>query len=73
MLKAFVILVVLSVALSDDRIKIDLFAESECPDCIEIIKGVVKTALNTKDFDKICNFNFFPFGNAHESKNADGN
>jgi len=51
MLKLLGIFIVLSFALTDDRIRIDLFSESECPDCIETIKGVVKTAIYTPDFD----------------------
>jgi hypothetical protein len=57
---------------NDDKIKIDLYAESECPYCIQVLTKSFKTAFNTPDFDKICDLNFYPFGNAKEIKNSDG-
>ncbi len=53
-------------ALSDDRINIDIYAESLCPDCVDFLENSFKKAINVKDFDKICNFRVLPYGNAKQ-------
>lgn len=52
------------------KVKIDLYSESLCPDCLAFIRGSLKTAANTKDFWKICDFNVIPYGNARTAKNG---
>jgi interferon gamma-inducible protein 30 len=34
------------------------------------VKSSLKTAANTKDFWKICDFNFYPYGNARRTQNG---
>lgn len=55
---------------ADGKVKIDLYSESLCPDCLAFIRGSLKTAANTKDFWKICEFNFYPYGNARRTQNG---
>ena len=38
--------------------------ESLCPDTINFILTSFEEAINLKDFDKICEFRLYPFGNA---------
>lgn len=52
------------------KVKIDLYSESLCPDCLAFIRGSLKTAVNTKDFWKICEFNLYPYGNAKRAQNG---
>lgn len=52
---------------NDDRVRIDLYTESLCPGCMQVITTSLKTALNTKDFDKIADIHLWVYGNAHES------
>lgn len=51
-----------------DKVKVDLYFQSICPESKEFIKGPLKVAANTKDFWKICDFNLFPWGNANRRK-----
>lgn len=53
-----------------EKVKVDLYSESLCPDCLAFIKSSLKTAANTKDFWKICDFNLYPYGNAKRSQNG---
>jgi len=55
---------------ADGKVKIDLYSESLCPDCLAFIRGSLKTAANTKDFWKICEFNLYPYGNARRTQNG---
>jgi interferon, gamma-inducible protein 30 len=52
------------------KVKIDLYSESLCPDCLAFVRGSLKTATNTKDFWKICEFNLYPYGNARRVQNG---
>lgn len=54
-----------------DKVKIDFYFESLCPYCQQYIVGALKTASNTKDFWKICDFDLYPYGNAKRTKNGD--
>jgi interferon gamma-inducible protein 30 len=56
---------------NDDRVKVDFYFESLCPYCQQYIVGSLKTAANTKDFWKICDFNLYPYGNAKRNKVGD--
>ena len=49
---------------SDDRVKIDIYMESLCPDTINFILTSFEEAINLKDFDKICEYRLYSFGNA---------
>jgi len=53
---------------NDDRVRIDLYTESLCPGCMQVITTSLKTALNTKDFDKIADIHVWIYGNAHETQ-----
>lgn len=55
---------------ADGKVKVDLYSESLCPDCLAFIRGSLKTAANTKDFWKICEFNIIPYGNARRTQNG---
>lgn len=55
---------------ADWKVRIDLYSESLCPDCLAFVRGSLKTAANTKDFWKICDFNLYPYGNAKTTKNG---
>jgi len=65
-MKAIIILAILafSAFAADDRVLIDMFTESLCPDCIQFITTSLKAALAATDFDKIANLNIWPYGNA---------
>lgn len=53
---------------NDDKVKVDFYYESLCPYCQQYMVGSLKTAANTKDFWKICDFNLYPYGNARRAK-----
>jgi interferon gamma-inducible protein 30 len=55
---------------ADGKVKVDLYSESLCPDCLAFIRHSLKTAANTKDFWKICEFNIIPYGNAKRTQNG---
>jgi len=71
-MKALLFALVLTLAFCDDRVQIDMYTESLCPDCIDFVVNSLKIAINTKDFDKIANLNFYPYGNAHETQTSSG-
>jgi interferon gamma-inducible protein 30 len=55
---------------NDDRVKVDFYFESLCPYCQQYMVGALKTAANTADFWKICDFNLYPYGNARRQQNG---
>ena len=55
---------------TDDRVKIEMYTESLCPDCIQFLTSSAKTAINTPDINQIADINFYPYGNAHESQSG---
>jgi len=55
---------------NDDKVKIDLYFESLCPGCRQFIQTSLKNASKATDFWKICDFNFFPYGNARKQQNG---
>jgi len=57
--------------LAQDRVKIFLYFESLCPGCKEFITSSFKEAVYTANFEKICDYQLFPYGNARE-KFVDG-
>jgi protein-disulfide isomerase len=76
-MKSLIILALLVVTLSatfsvrsapaaDDRVQIFLYFESLCPYCREFMTGSFKDAVYTQDFQKICDYQIFPYGNARQ-------
>ena len=65
-MKIILLLSIVLLALSDDRVNIDIYTESLCPDCVQFLEISFKKAINVKDFDKICNFRILPYGNAKQ-------
>ena len=55
---------------ADDRVKIEMYTESLCPDCIQFLTTSFKTAFGTQDFDLIADVTFYPYGNAQESQSG---
>lgn len=60
------------------KVKVDFYYESLCPDCQSFITRALKTAAATKvndyfifqDFWLICDFNVYPYGNARRTQNG---
>jgi interferon, gamma-inducible protein 30 len=71
-MRQLTLLCLVAVALCANEVTIDLYMESECPGCMAFVKGELKRALNTKDFNKIAKLQVFPYGNARQTQNADG-
>ena len=64
----FLVLAVLALTtLADDRLRIEIFAESKCPDCIGYLSTSLKTAIYTTDIEKIANITIYPYGNAKQT------
>ncbi len=62
-----IVLILLGLSLiSTEVVKIDVFFESLCPDCQDLIKRSFKQFLDFPDHDKLATINFVPFGNAHD-------
>jgi interferon, gamma-inducible protein 30 len=61
-------LVVLGSAQTDDRVVVNIYSESLCPDCMDFFETSFKQAVNTADFELICKYDVFPYGNAHQTK-----
>lgn len=51
--------------------KIDVLIESLCPDSVKFIKNSFKTYFSNKDYGKLANVQFYPFGNGKEWKEGD--
>jgi hypothetical protein len=56
--------------LQDDRLKLDFYGESLCPDCIELVTGQFKIAVSTPDIEKIANINYYSHGKSKETFDA---
>jgi interferon gamma-inducible protein 30 len=74
-MKYLLVVILLSVCLSwtapnDDRVRIELYSESLCPDCLNFILGTFKKAVNTADIYKIADIRVYPYGNARWAKNG---
>lgn len=67
----FLLLLSLCVFLrADDRVRIDMYTEALCPDCIQFLTTSAKTALETQDINLIADINLYPYGNAQESQSG---
>ena len=56
-----------------DRISIELYYESQCPGCREVLTKSFKKAYGAPGFLKMADITLVPFGNAKETASADGN
>jgi interferon gamma-inducible protein 30 len=65
-MKIILLISLILLAFSDDRVNIDVYTESLCPDCVEFLEKSFKNAIGVKDFEKICNFRILPYGNAKQ-------
>ena len=52
---------------ADDKVKITLYYESQCPDCRNTILGSFVTAYKVPDFLEMAEITYVPYGNASES------
>lgn len=66
------LLVLLSLAYSDDRLRVDVYIESQCPDCIRFVQTSLAEALNTADIENIVHVRLLAYGNARQTQLADG-
>lgn len=55
---------------ADDKIKIDLYFESQCPGCKQLITGSFTEAMKADGFLDMAEINLWPYGNAHEKQSA---
>jgi len=53
---------------NDDKIVIEMYTESLCPDCIAFLKNSFSKAINTLNFFDIAELKLYPYGNAKESE-----
>jgi interferon gamma-inducible protein 30 len=55
-----------------DKIKIDLYYESQCPGCKQMITTSFAEAMKADRFLDMAEINFWPYGNARETQTANG-
>jgi len=55
---------------NDDKILIEMYTESLCPDCIAFIKNSFSHAINTLNFFDIAELKLYPYGNAKEESSS---
>lgn len=63
--------VTLSLFIDCETPKIEVFVESLCPDCQDFIGKSFASFLNNPDHASLAEVKFYPYGNAHETKNGD--
>ena len=56
-----------------DKIKIDLYFESQCPGCRQMITTSFAEAMKADGFLEMAEVNLWPYGNAHEKQDFKGN
>lgn len=69
-LAALVLLATAKLIPNDDRVLIELYSESLCPDCISYIEGSFAKAIKTADIFKIADIRVYPYGNARWAQNG---
>lgn len=69
-LVAILALCLTSMVPNDDRVLVELYSESLCPDCLAFILGSFKKAINTADIYKIADIRVYPYGNARWARNG---
>lgn len=57
---------------NDGKIMIDLYYESQCPGCRQMITESFAEAFKADGFLNMANVNFWPYGNAHEKQTSSG-
>mmetsp|Transcript_32750 Transcript_32750/g.48498 ORF Transcript_32750/g.48498 Transcript_32750/m.48498 type:complete len:255 (+) Transcript_32750:118-882(+) len=57
---------------ADDKVKVELYYESQCPGCRDLITKSFHDAFTTEGFLKMADVTFVPFGNARESDGENG-
>jgi len=67
-----VLLISLAVVLAQAPVKVDLYSESYCPGCQSYTTDELNDAVNCAAANGIMSLRIFPYGNAHETQNADG-
>ena len=71
-MKFFALLALMGMAsAANDKVKIDLYYESECPACKTMITSSFDVAFKADGFLNMAEVNLMPYGNAHESKDGD--
>ena len=55
-----------------DKIKIDLYYESQCPGCKQMITTSFAEAMKADGFLDMAEINFWPYGNARETQTTSG-
>eukprot|EP00827_Trimyema_finlayi_P000581 TRINITY_DN111_c0_g1_i1.p1 TRINITY_DN111_c0_g1~~TRINITY_DN111_c0_g1_i1.p1 ORF type:complete len:241 (+),score=97.34 TRINITY_DN111_c0_g1_i1:3-725(+) len=66
--KAIALFAILALIHCQDKIKLDFFVESLCPDCMDFMENSFIKAYKVKDIEQIVEWNFQPYGNAHQKK-----
>ena len=56
----------------DEKVKVDLFYESLCPYCKDMISGSFAEAFKADGFLNMAEVNFWPYGNAHQTQSDSG-
>mmetsp|Transcript_8224 Transcript_8224/g.12630 ORF Transcript_8224/g.12630 Transcript_8224/m.12630 type:complete len:258 (-) Transcript_8224:149-922(-) len=59
-------------AVDNDKVKVELYYESQCPGCRDTITNSFHDAFATEGFLKMADVTFVPFGNAQESGGENG-
>lgn len=62
-LRKVILLSLLFAAISAQRLTVDIYTESLCPDCITFIKHSLTEALNTEQIDQMVHLRVVPYGN----------
>ena len=60
-----------SAAYAADKVQIQLFFESQCPGCRNMITHSFATAFAAPDFLNMADVTLYPYGNAHEEASGD--
>ena len=71
-MKSIALLAAIGVASAADKVKIDLFYESQCPGCRQMITTSFAEAFKADGFLDMAEVNLWPYGNAHEKQTATG-
>ena len=65
-MKKLIISALIAVSTFSEKIKIDLYFESQCPYCRETITGSFAEAFEHDDLLDMAEITMYPYGNAHE-------
>ena len=70
-MKKFTTALVTTTMASAEKVQVEIYIESLCPDCQNITLGSVHEAFNTEGFLEMADVTYIPYGNAHEYANGD--